>query len=105
MTTGTSTQLREGMSVLTFHFLSLNVWYESDVSPLRCHSGPGGGEGEDVKPSEQIRDIRRASQASWESSGPGSTDLSTGRGETTAALTFPGFSLIHDKSCFLGPAL
>lgn len=31
-----------------------------------------------------------------------SADLSTGRGETTAALTFPGLSLSHAKSCSLG---
>lgn len=82
---------------------SLLTWYDSDVSPLRCHPGPKGGEGEAMETSEQIRDgdIRLAAQTSWESPVPGSSDLCIRRGETTAALTFPGFSVSHAES-FLG---
>lgn len=70
------------------------------MSTLRYDPGAREGEGEAVEPTKQSqdKDVRLAAQTPWESPGPELADLSTGRGETTAALTFH-FSWALTESC------
>lgn len=93
-----STQLGERTSVLTSHFLPVDllIWFRCESPKVSAWPWGKRRRGCGAQWTEQRHQASRPGPK--RSPGPGSTDLSTGRAETTAALTFPGLSLSHAKS-------